>query len=131
MAVRIFFKEYRRYPIIERWRQELTGDSGSIVNHKQKVFLDLDDPTLLDPWGNPYQFSILDTGEKFIPMVYSMGADGVSASYGNDPDDISSWRDPVEWRKAYRRPIEISWWMVVAIGFLGLYVYGRHWARNP
>ncbi len=48
-----------------------------------------------DNWGHPYQFvpkKPSDKGEASVG-VYSLGADGISRSNGNDPDDICSWSD--------------------------------------
>jgi general secretion pathway protein G len=44
----------------------------------------------VDPWGNEYRYIIspsLDHGFG----IYSTGADGVTATAGNDPDDCNSW----------------------------------------
>jgi hypothetical protein len=53
--------------------------------------------SMTDPWGKPYRFIDLDrqpdlgTDSRF--HAYSTGEDGVTHSFGNDPDDINSW-DP-------------------------------------
>ena len=45
----------------------------------------LDEPAPLDPWGNPYQYSI--PGADRMPFaLYSFGADGVRGGEGNDAD---------------------------------------------
>lgn len=45
----------------------------------------LDEPVPLDPWGNPYQYSI--PGRDGRPFaLYSFGADGVRGGEGNDAD---------------------------------------------
>jgi hypothetical protein len=46
-----------------------------------------------DPWGRPYRVVAL-AGESDERLgFYSVGRDGVSASGGNDPDDINSWTE--------------------------------------
>ena len=45
----------------------------------------LDEPVPLDPWNNPYQYSIPGAdGRPFA--LYSFGADGVRGGEGNDAD---------------------------------------------
>lgn len=45
----------------------------------------LDEPVPLDPWDNPYQYSI--PGRDNMPFaLYSFGADGVRGGEGNDAD---------------------------------------------
>lgn len=44
----------------------------------------------LDPWNNPYRYLAGDSFKGGFGL-YSCGADGVSASIGNDPDDWNSW----------------------------------------
>lgn len=44
-----------------------------------------------DHWGNPYILVAEDRDNKLWLGLYSMGRDGVTASSGNDPDDLNSW----------------------------------------
>lgn len=45
----------------------------------------LDETVPLDPWGNPYEYSI--PGRDGMPFaLYSLGADGVRGGEGNDAD---------------------------------------------
>lgn len=45
----------------------------------------LDETVPLDPWGNPYEYSI--PGRNGMPFaLYSLGADGVRGGEGNDAD---------------------------------------------
>ena len=49
-----------------------------------------------DMWGNPYRFRrdiSLPGGTTIDFGIYSVGEDGVSASAGDDPDDLNSWND--------------------------------------
>lgn len=45
----------------------------------------LDEPVPMDPWGNPYEYSI--PGRDGMPFaLYSLGADGARGGEGNDAD---------------------------------------------
>lgn len=44
-----------------------------------------------DPWGNAYGYSVRPEDADRPFNVYSCGEDGVSASAGNDPDDVGLW----------------------------------------
>ena len=47
-----------------------------------------------DPWGHPYRcirFAHTYRGERRAFGIFSMGRDGVSATDGNDSDDLNSW----------------------------------------
>jgi hypothetical protein len=48
----------------------------------------------MDPWGNPYCYVAGDGFSQGFG-IYSMGADGKSATHGNDPDDMASWSDAI------------------------------------
>ena len=52
----------------------------------------IDQDTLIDPWGNPYQFVIPSKHSKAAFELFSFGPDGISKTGGNDPDDIALWR---------------------------------------
>ncbi|MCG5500817.1 type II secretion system major pseudopilin GspG [Ectothiorhodospira lacustris] len=45
----------------------------------------LDDPLPLDPWGNPYQYSLPGAGGRPFAL-YSLGADGRPGGEGDDAD---------------------------------------------
>lgn len=46
-----------------------------------------------DPWNRPYRY-VAGDGYPGGFGIYCCGKDGVSATRGNDPDDINSWGDP-------------------------------------
>jgi hypothetical protein len=46
-----------------------------------------------DPWGNNYVYVFPGKNNKLHFDLYSLGEDGLSATEGNDPDDVNSW-DP-------------------------------------
>ncbi len=58
-----------------------------------------------DSWGQPFKAVALDERGEPAPNVkesmvigyYSVGQDGKSDSYGNDPDDLNSWRPSTEY----------------------------------
>lgn len=45
----------------------------------------------LDAWGHPWMLVVEDRKDGLWAGLYSKGADGVSATKGNDPDDQNSW----------------------------------------
>jgi type II secretion system protein G len=49
-----------------------------------------------DPWGRPYQY-VPHAPDGAGHGIYSLGRDGISRSNGNDPDDLSTWRDSSTW----------------------------------
>jgi general secretion pathway protein G len=49
----------------------------------------------MDPWNQPYRYVAGDGYPKGFG-IYCCGKDGLSATQGNDPDDINSWSDPNE-----------------------------------
>lgn len=44
-----------------------------------------------DCWKNPYMIVLENEGVHPRVKIYSTGADGITASRGNDPDDFNSW----------------------------------------
>lgn len=46
----------------------------------------------VDPWGTPFVYHYPGKHDPAVVEIYSCGPDKMSASDGNDPDDISSWR---------------------------------------
>ena len=62
-----------------------------------------------DPWNNPYRY-LAGEGLEDGFGLYSCGPDGISATAGNDPDDLNSWSD--------KAPAEPSWasrWKLLAL----------------
>jgi general secretion pathway protein G len=60
-----------------------------------KRWVKIADRIPIDPWNQPYRYVAGDGYPKGFG-IYCCGKDGLSATQGNDPDDINSWRDPNE-----------------------------------
>lgn len=68
-----------------------------------------------DTWGRPYRCVEIEGAEGVDRFgFYSLGRDGVSATSGDDPDDINSWSD----RKT--RYYEREWWTWTLLIWTGL-----------
>jgi hypothetical protein len=50
-----------------------------------------------DPWGRSYHGASVGTDEQRIRYWFSTGPDGVTASWGHDPDDINPWTSHEQW----------------------------------
>ena len=57
---------------------------------------------LVDAWGHSFVYKLSATNDGRV--IYSVGKDGVSASGGNDPDDINLWDSEQKWKKQYDSP---------------------------
>jgi len=118
MAADLFETEYGYYPDPDTWMLDLLGDSESALNTKQLVFIDFVQEDFQDSWGEAYQYYLKEVDGKTIPHVYSKGKDKHSATMGNDPDDISSWREINNLDDAYPTVIvihliELLVWVIV------------------
>ena len=84
-----------------------------------------------DPWGNAYCYIIGD-GFSSGFGIYSRGADGHSATQGNDADDISNWREnPPGTQNRFQTWIP---WSMLACAFTAIigFILGRRSGRmNP
>lgn len=54
-----------------------------------------------DPWGYDYRY-VLMPGRDAGFGIYSLGADGITASDGNDPDDLNTWDKNAPWLAYYK-----------------------------
>ena len=91
-GLRVLVERPATYPAGKRWKQIM-------------------DKLLLDPWGHPYHYVVSadlkesPDGPSLAPDglgLYSLGADGITTSKGNDPDDWNSWSE-ASWEKNPRR----------------------------
>jgi len=76
----------------------------------------------VDPWGHSYKCRrnvVMPDGTVTDSGIYSLGEDGVSASNGDDPDDLNSWDD--QCYSFYSRRDTIRY-------FLGRFIIGIPWA---
>src|SRR5688500_4992371 len=62
-----------------------------------------DDVALRDAWDRPFTYQLCATNDGYV--IYSMGKDGVSATGGNDPDDINLWDPEQKWKSQYQSSI--------------------------
>jgi hypothetical protein len=86
----IAFKDaYDVFPPEETWFDELTGTDKAVINKSRIVWLNL--RTINDPWGKPYIYRYPGKHNAHFIDFYSHGADRVSKTEGDDPDDISNW----------------------------------------
>ncbi|HEV7282691.1 MAG TPA: hypothetical protein VGN57_20970 [Pirellulaceae bacterium] len=68
-----------------------------------------------DPWNRPYRCVVIADAQGADRFgFYSTGRDGVSATGGNDPDDINSWSD------SKTRYYEREWWAWTLFLWTGL-----------
>ena len=90
----------------ELWMEAINNSlAGKPVHDDRFKWVYYGDPPEFDSWRNPYRCVYLgnENGRNKLG-VYSTGADGVSTSHGNDPDDLNSW-DPKS-GLLYRRQID-------------------------
>jgi hypothetical protein len=87
------------------------------------------DSALLDAWGRPFFYGLSSTNDGRV--IYSTGRDGVSATGGNDPDDINLWDSDQKWRKQYQsqpiQPNTIIGGLVLSLLTLILVAARRRW----
>ena len=127
MGCEVFKHEHGQYPQPENWWNELKGFPDAEINTKGAVYIDFLDKK--DPWNSDYQYMLLNMGSVKLPMVYSLGKDQVSKTFGHDPDDISSWRDYKIPLSHYQPPFftkrKITIGTIVSISYMSLLLYLR------
>lgn len=67
--------------------------TGADAEHWQGPYLEQPPGLLPDPWGRPYVYDVRPAEPDRPFSIYSCGPDGISASGGNDPDDVHFWPD--------------------------------------
>lgn len=92
-TLNMFSNDCGRYPTTtEGFRALIT--CPAIISQKFWKGPYFDPPTIpLDPWGREYVYRYPGTHNTNSFDLYSTGADGISKSSGDDPDDINNW-DP-------------------------------------
>jgi type II secretion system protein G len=83
-----------------------------------------------DPWGNTYCY-IAGDGFSDGFGIYSRGADGKSATQGNDVDDISSWRGDAPGNQNRLEPWILWSLSACALTAITGFTLGRLSARKP
>ena len=88
-----------------------------------------DKVALSDAWGHPIVYRLTTTNDGRV--IYSVGKDGVSASGGNDPDDINLWDAEQKWQKQYQssvvQPNLLITGLVLSLCVLILVAARRRW----
>jgi hypothetical protein len=90
-AMEAYKADYGRYPPEEIWVEELHAGVVDVeleVNTNRTQYITM--AAVVDPWGNPYQ-AIFPANLQESVRFYSMGADGITLSEGDDLDDFNSW----------------------------------------
>src|SRR5688500_6531116 len=88
-----------------------------------------DDVALSDAWGHPFVYRLATTNDGRV--IYSAGKDGVSATGGNDPDDINLWDPEQKWQAQYQssvvQPSRLVTGLALSLGILILVAARRRW----
>lgn len=74
-------------PPYDNWQNELLGNSKAKINTLKICYA----PSIKDSWGNELRVIIPGKHNNNGVDVYSVGADGISKTNGNDPDDLNTW----------------------------------------
>jgi len=82
-----------------------------------------------DPWGNPVHYIRTPRLEKEFGFgLYSTGADGISRSQGNDPDDWNSWTEDGRGRGSFMdqlKEVPVALWLALVTFVVGISVIVR------
>ena len=100
-ACKSFREAYGTYPPTQTWFVELTAGETSVLNKDKVVFANLMSPN--DPWDTPYVYRFPGKHSPDSFDFYTLGADKVTRTDGDDRDDISSWHKPGR-RYSYNDP---------------------------
>ena len=88
-----------------------------------------DKVALEDAWGHPLVYRLSTTNDGRV--IYSVGKDGVSATGGNDPDDINLWDTKQKWQTQYQssvvQPNLLITGLSLSLGILVLVAARRRW----
>ncbi len=57
----------------------------------------------IDPWKHSYIYCYPESRGNDGFGIYSLGADGMSLTAGDDRDDVNNWNQDKPWRRYYRR----------------------------
>ncbi|MCC5785347.1 MAG: type II secretion system protein GspG [Phycisphaerales bacterium] len=108
----------RRAALLSRWIQrhrrahgELPGTLGAIDVPSEML-----QPALIDAWGNPFLYGVVDEGEAPAAWVMSLGADGSLGGEGVDADIVVSPDFTKRWEAPTRRAQGIQQELADALG---------------
>ena len=91
IAIEQYYDDNRTYPSTDITNLKTTLQPSDSTS-KQYIEFDeneLDGKKIVDYWGNPYVYTYTPPTSTYY--LYSKGPDGVSASNGDDADDINNW----------------------------------------
>ena len=122
-----FFEAYGVLPPEPTWFAELTAHPSAVINTNRITYIEFEDA--LDLWGNPYGVRAWREARPGEVMVWSMGEDGLSATRGDDPDDLNNWNAAKPWRnnpeyqesmapRTFERWFKVVWGVVIALWVL-------------
>jgi hypothetical protein len=84
---KMFESTYGVNPPADNWKNELLGNDKAIINTRKNCYIE----STKDSWGNEIRAIIPGNYNKRGVDVFSVGADGISKTNGNDPDDLNTW----------------------------------------
>lgn len=84
---KMFESTYGVNPPADNWKNELLGNDKAIINTRKNCYIE----STKDSWGNEIRAIIPGNYNKSGVDVFSVGADGISKTNGNDPDDLNTW----------------------------------------
>ena len=90
----------------------------------------------IDPWGNTYMVATSSSEQLYFDYVFSRGPDGQTESLGNDPDDITRWKESSEWLASVHRTVLAKWLIFLSVvSFTGslsfLYGHSKDGQKKP
>jgi general secretion pathway protein G len=91
-ALKMFKDDCGRYPATAEGLEALVARPISLPPGKWHKYLDVD-RIPLDAWGHAYMYRCPGLHNTNGYDLFSCGADGKSASGGDDPDDINNWNE--------------------------------------
>ncbi|MDP6544604.1 MAG: type II secretion system protein GspG [Phycisphaerae bacterium] len=101
-ACEAFRDAYDVYPPQETWLAELQATGEAVVNNRRILFVEPD--TAHDAWGKAFVYRLPGIHNNNSFDLYSLGADGMTETEGDDPDDIANWHASGQWRQHYNPP---------------------------
>jgi hypothetical protein len=98
-ACESFRHYYEVYPPQESWFDELSATSNAVINTERVRFINLG--LNEDSWGQKFVYLLPGKHNPNTFDLYSLGADGISQTRGDDPDDLANWHEASRWHRQY------------------------------
>jgi type II secretion system protein G len=96
IAMEQYYNDNRSYPLTGSEPTEIEDLKIALQpsDPTSKQYIEFDDSEvdgnkIVDYWGNPFEYT--HTPPTSTYYLYSTGADSISATSGNDADDINNW----------------------------------------